>query len=149
MKTRKLGKTITVGIVGLAVAVAVAAAAPRQPVALPPVGATFASPYDAVWDATLKSVGAVKVLTADKAAGRIETEPYPFNYSVGPGVDGGTQVIWVSMRVTVGRAGEGSTTVQVEPLVHDSLLSGFTPGPTNNPWLDLFGRIRGNLGTRG
>lgn len=149
MKTRKLFGTITLGIAALSVAVAVAAAAPRQPMPLPQVADTLAGSYDAVWDATLKSFGVVKITTADKATGRIETEAYPFNYSIGPGVPGGTQVIWVSMRVTVARTTDNRTTIQVVPFIHDSLVSGFTPGPTNNPWQDLFGRIRGNLGARG
>jgi len=149
MKTRKTVGAIALGLAVVTVGLTAAAAAPRQPMPLPTVGNTFTGTYDAVWDATLKSFGVVKIVAADKATGRIETEPYPFNYSIAPGLNGSTQVIWVSMRVTVARTADNQTSLQVEPLIHDSLVSGFTPGPTNNPWQDLFGRIRGNLGVRG
>ena len=148
MNARKLLGPLVMATAALALVAAVSAAAPRQPMALPAVGATFAAPYDAVWDATLKSLGVVKVLAAEKAAGRIETEPFPFAFVVGGSQNGNTQVIWVAMHITLSRAAEG-TAMQVEPRIHDDLFSGFTPGPTNNPWEDLFARVRGNLGVRG
>lgn len=121
------------------------ATAAREPLVLPTVGDRFAAPYDGVWDATLKGLGAVTLRRADKASGQIETEPFSFAFSVGPGIDGGTQVIWVSFAITVARAGEQQTHVQVQPRVHDALMNGFTPGPISNPWVDLFARIRGHL----
>jgi len=145
----------------------------REPQVLPEVGDTFQAPYDAVWDATLKNLGVVKILVADRAAGRIETEPFPYNFTVGhapalpaPPVrlasrepfpvrlaqDGSdarpTQVLWIALHIRVARAGESRTDIQVRPLVHDMLLSSFMPGPTNNPWVDLFGKIRTTLGLR-
>ncbi len=158
----------------LAAALAACAGVPREPQVLPTVGDTFPASYDAVWDATLKSLGVLKLLAQDKAAGRIETEPFPFVFTLGraparqrepmrlaalaPGgvllSQGGagdnrpTQVLWIAMRISVIRAGETQTHVQVEPRIHDALLAGFTPGPTNNPWVDLFARIRGSLGAR-
>ncbi len=158
----------------LAGALAACAGVPREPQVLPTAGDSFPAPYDAVWDATLKSLGVLKLLAADKAAGRIETEPFPFAFTVGLApapprepvrlavldpaavrlAQGGsgdgrpTQVLWIAMRITVSRGGENLTHVQVEPRIHDSLVGGFTPGPTNNPWVDLFARIRGSLGSR-
>ncbi len=159
---------------GVLAAAAAGPAAAVEPQILPTVGDTFAAPYDAVWDATLRGLGVLKILVEDKATGRIETAPFPFNFvvgeaparprgpvrlaSVGPATgllaqsgDGGarpTQVIWVAFRITVIRAGENRTDVRVEPRIYDSLLSGFTPGPTNNPWSDLFARMHGYLGNR-
>ncbi len=145
------------------------AGAPRTPQVLPAVGASFAAPYEAVWEATLKSLGVIPLRRADRVTGRIETEAFPFTYTVGaaptapplrlatavPGPwlaqDSGaipTQVIWIAMSITVIRAGEARTDVQVVPSIHDALLSGFTPGPTNNAWVDLFARIRSHLGIR-
>lgn len=162
----------------LAVALLLPAAAPaagraREPLALPEVGDTFEAPYDAVWDATLKNLGVVKILVANKGAGRIETEPFPFNFTVGEAParraapvrlasrepvpvrlaqDGSdarpTQVLWIALHIRVIRAGESRTHLQVLPLVHDTLVPSFMPGPTNNPWVDLFGKIRTTLGLR-
>lgn len=158
----------------LAAAPAGCAGVPREPQILPTVGDTFPAPYDAVWDATLKGLGVLKLLAADKAAGRIETEAFPFVFTLGEAparprepmrlaalaphgpllAQGGagdgrpTQVLWIAMRITVTRGGENRTHVQVEPRIHDALVAGFTPGPTNNPWVDLFARIRGSLGNR-
>jgi hypothetical protein len=170
MSARKIMEPLVLAAAVLAAAGAGTAAA-REPQVLPTVGATFAAPYDAVWDATLRSLGVLKPLVADKAAGRIETEVFPFTFfmteapsrfrepvrlaslDAGPALlaqSGGdnkpTQILWISMRITVSRAGENRTDLQVVPRIHDSLLSGYTPGPTNNPWSDLFARIRANLG---
>jgi hypothetical protein len=149
MKARNLLASLPMGMAALALVAAAASAAPRQPMALPAVGATFTASYDGVWDATLQSLGVVKALAADKATGRIETEAFPFAFVVGGSQNGNTQVIWVALRITLIRAAEGRTTVQVEPRIEDSLLNGFTPGPTNNPWADLFGRIEASLKARG
>lgn len=119
--------------------VAACAAVPREPIVLPTVGQSYAAPYDAVWDATLKSLGAVKPVVADKARGRIETEQYTFYMGRG-------QVLWISLAITVDRTDAQHTTVQVQTCVQDGLLTGYLPGITNNPWVDLFARIQGNLG---
>ncbi len=147
MRVKKLFAVLTIAAVGAVAAAAVGVAAPRQPMALAAVGDSFAAPYDVVWDATLRSLGVVKTRVVDKGTGRIETEPFSFAYNVG-GRNGGTQVIWVSFNIQVVRAADNRTELQVTPLIHDSLLSGFTPGPTNNPWQDLFARIRTQLGSR-
>jgi hypothetical protein len=149
MNSKRLVAALMTALLAVALPAAGGLAAPRQPTVLPTVGDTIAAPYDAVWDATLKSLGIVKVLAADKAAGRIETETFPFVYIVGGSNHGNTQVIWVDLRITMSRAADNATLVQVEPRIHDSLLNGFTPGPTNNPWLDLFAKIRTRLSTRG
>jgi hypothetical protein len=65
-----------------------AAARGREPLILPQVGDTFGAPYDVVWDATLKNLGVLKIVVADKPAGRIETEPFPFTFTVGSGPGG-------------------------------------------------------------
>ncbi len=125
------------------------ASGPRSPEALPVVGDTFGASYDVVWDATLKSLGVLRLRVADKGTGRIETEPFTFTFSTGAGGQGGaTQVLWIALQITVLRSTADKTDVRVEPIVHDALLSGFLPGPTNNPWTDLFGKIRGQLGSR-
>lgn len=148
MNPRKVLKSSLLAAVVLVLAWGRLSATPREPLALPPAGEVFAAPYDVVWDATLKGLGAVKPRIADKATGRIETEPFTFAYPVGSGIDGGTQVLSIALQITVRRAGDARTNVQVESLVHDALLSGFTPGPTNNPWSDLFARIRNALAIR-
>ena len=149
MRIRNVLGLLVMGMVALVSVAAVCSAAPRQPIALPAVGTTFAAPYDVVWDATLKSLGVLKLPVADKPGGLIETQVYPFNFVVGGSQNGNTQVIWVVLRITLSRAGEDRTTVQVEPRIVDSLFGEATPGPTNNPWADLFARIQERLGGRG
>ena len=174
MKPRRALVSLGMAAAVLAATAAGCAGVPRAPQVLPTVSDTFAAPYDAVWDATLKNLGVVRLVVADKAAGRIETESFPYTYfmtnsprqPVGPvlfasldprdvllaqtggGDNKATQVIWISMRITVSRIAENRTQMQVEPRIHDSLLTGFTPGPTNNPWVDLFAKIRSHLGIR-
>ncbi len=122
-----------------------ALAVTREPLVLPTVGDTIDAPYDAVWDASLKSLGVLQLTLLDKAAGRIQTEPFTFVSGFG---NEATQVIWVSLDVTVRQVDSQHTNIQVEPRVHDWLLLGPMPGPTNNPWLDFFARIRSHLGVR-
>ncbi len=166
--------SLMVAAVVLAAALAGCATAPREPLALAPVAETFPAPYDVVWDATLRSLGVLRLRLAQKGVGLIETEPFPFTFVVGsaPAPPGGllhlashetsrfvlaqggtggtrpTQVVWIAMLITVSRTGLDTTHVQVEPRLHDSLLPGFTPGPTNSPWGDLFAKIRSQLGSR-
>ena len=149
MKTRKLLGSLLPSLAALMLSAGVAAATPREPQVLPTVGDAYAASYDAVWDATLKSLGVLRLPVADKAAGRIETEEFPFVFVVGGSHTGNTQVIWITMRISVSRAADNRTLVQVETRINNALLAGFTPGPTNNPWADLFARIRANLGIRG
>ena len=176
MNSRKRPFDILAAAAILASGLAACASAPRQPVALPPVAETFPAAYDAVWDATLQSLGVIRVLVAQKGVGLIETEPFPFTYTVGrrgperqdapltltsngPGGivlaqsgSGGsrpTQVVWIAMLITLSRTAPDATQVQVEPRVHDALIPGaFMPGPYNSPWGDLFARIRNALGHR-
>ena len=149
MKSRKPLAALMIALFALALAAAGGLAAPRQPMVLATVGDTIAAPYDTVWDATLKSLGVVKTPVADKGTGRIETDPFVFSFNIGGGQGSGTQVIEVSFQINVVRVAENRTDLQVVPLIHYAWLSGFTPGPTNNPWLDLFARIHTRLGTRG
>ncbi len=147
MKLRRPVRSLGVANVGLTLALAACAAASRQPMALPQVGATFVAPYDAVWDATLKGLGILKLPVADKATGRIETEPFSFAFPIGSGQGGNTQVMWISLKITVRQAGD-RTNLQVAPYVHDALLEGFSPGPTNSPWADLFAKVASQLALR-
>jgi hypothetical protein len=136
------------GVAALALAAMVAGAAAREPMPLAPVSASFAAPYDRVWDATLKGLGVVKLLVADKATGRIQTEPYSFSYLTTSAQDASMQVIQVALQIQVSQAAGNTVTIQVNPELHDSLFSGFTPGPTNNPWTDLFSKIADQLRAR-
>lgn len=149
MRAKSFFGSLMVAVTTVALAAAAGRAMPREPLVLPQVGETYAAPFDAVWEATLKSLGAVKPVVADRAAGRIETAEFSFAFVVAGSQAGNTQVLWISMRITVSRGGPDRTYVLVEPRIHDALLAGFTPGPTNNPWADLFARIRMNLGVRG
>jgi hypothetical protein len=146
MKRREFSAGLLIGACWMGLAACAGVGAPARPMVLPQVGNTYAAPYDAVWTATLGSLGVVKTRVADKTTGQIATEPFTFAYTVGAGLDGATQVISVSFRIRVVRVADNRTEVQVTPVIHDSFLSGFTPGPTNNPWQDLFARIRSNLG---
>ena len=123
MTARKLFISLSMGLAAVAPAAAMTAAAPRQPLALPQVGATLAAPHDAAWDATPKSLGVLKLPIADKAMGRIETEPFSFAFPIGSGQGGNTQMLWIALRIEVSQAGDARTNVRVEPLVHDALLA--------------------------
>lgn len=143
MTVQRRAGPLLVGMVAVVLAVAEGTAAAREPLVLPTVGATFGAPYEAVWDAARGSLGAVRLPVVDKAQGRIESEPYSFAFPAGGDA---TQVIWVSLAITVSREDAQHTNVLVQPLVHDALLAGFTPGPTNNPWQDFFARMEDSLG---
>lgn len=129
----------------MAATLASCATVPREPLILPTAEETYAASYDAVWEATLQSLGAAKPMVADKARGRIESDVFSFRFGFG---DDASQTIWVSLAITVRRTNATHTAVQVQTRVHDMLLLGPLPGPLNNPWVDLFARIRGNLGFR-
>ncbi len=174
MKPRNVFGSLAMAAAVLAAAAAGCAGVPRGPQVLSAVSDTFAAPYDAVWDATLRSLGVVRPIVVDKAAGRIETEVFTYTFFMtdvptrphGPvflaslasqnvllAQDGGadnkpTQVVWIAMLISVSRVADNRTQVQVEPRIHHALLGGFTPGPTNSPWVDLFAKIRSHLGTR-
>jgi hypothetical protein len=128
-----------------AATVAACATVPREPLILPTVAETCAAFYDAVWEAALKNLGAVKPVVAGKAQGRIESDVFSFRFGFG---DDAAQTLWVSLAITVSRTDAQHTTVQVQTRVHDMLLTGPLPGPLHNPWVDLFARIRSHLGLR-
>ncbi len=172
MVVRHPCKVFVLAAGALAIGAVGSAAAPGTPQVLPTVGATFAAPYDAVWEATLKSLGAPILQVADKATGRIETDPFPFAYTAGrtpahspqlirlAGLGGGgvvlsqrggdgprpTQVIWIAMTISVIRVAASRTDMQVEPRIFDSARADFIPGPTDSPWVDLSARISARLG---
>jgi hypothetical protein len=107
------------------------------------VTATFSAPYEAVWDATLRSLGAVKPFIVQRERDFIESDPFFFCFPIGSEA---SQSIMVSLSITLRRVHAGHTSVQVQPRVHFMIYDGILPGPVHNPWLDLFARIRGNLG---
>lgn len=121
------------------------AGVPREPEALPSVMETFAAPYELVWEATLASLGALKLPVADKAAGRILTEPFSTTVAQ-PGV-GTTQVLWVALLVDVRPLEDGGTQVRVEPRVHHAFHGEERPGALT--WGSLFARIEERLSRRG
>jgi hypothetical protein len=129
----------------LAATVAACATVPREPLILPTVVETYAVPYDVVWEATVRSLGAVKPIVAAKAEGRIESDVFSYQFGF---ANDASQIIWVSVAIAVSRTDAQHTAVQVQTRVHDMLLVGILPGPLKNPWVDLFARIRGNLGLR-
>ena len=142
MTVQRCAGSFLVGLVALVLAVAEGTAAAREPLVLPTVGATFGATYETEWEAARGSLGVVRLPVVDKAQGRIESEPYSFAFPAGGDA---TQVIWVSLAITVSRGDGEHTNVLVQPRVHDALLTGFMPGPTNNPWQDFFARMEDSL----
>lgn len=145
MRSQKIFGQLMLAVIVVGLFAAPSFAVPREPVALPQVGVTFPSPYDRVWDAVVRSLGVVNLMVADKASGRIETEPFVFAFPTSSGQGLSTQVLWITMTITVRPDGNTQATVLVDPRVHDALFLGFTPGPTNNPWADLFGKVADRL----
>lgn len=157
---------------GTAFLLAACSSLPLYPEVLPSYSETFRAPYEAVWEATLRSLGIVPIKVADKAAGRIETEVYVFVFPVGKttpptagtrraalGSDnlilaqmggGGarpTQAIWADLTIQVRPTGLDATQVAIQARVHNALLRGLYPGGyTNTPWADIFAKIRAQLG---
>ncbi len=121
----------------------VSATAAREPLVLPMVTDSFSAPYDAVWDATLRSLRAVKPFIVEKERGFIESDPFFFYF---PFASEASQSIMVSLAITLRSVDAGHTIVQVQPRVYFMIYDGVLPGPINNPWADLFARIRGDLG---
>ncbi len=119
------------------------ATAAREPLVLPMVTDSFSAPYDSVWDATLRSLGAVKPFIVEKERGFIESDPFFFYF---PFAAEASQSIMLSLAITLRRVDAGHTIVQVQPRVYFMIHDGVLPGPVNNPWADLFARIRGDLG---
>jgi len=115
----------------------------REPLLLPMVADTFPAPYDAVWDATLKSLGAAKPFIVQKERDLIESDLFFFTFPIGSEAN---QSMMLSLAITLRRVDAGHTIVQVQPRVQFMIYDGVLPGPVNNPWADLFARIRGNLG---
>jgi len=124
---------------------------PLYPVLSPPAAAAFRAPYEAVWSATLESLGAVPPVSADRSRGKIVTGTYSFTMPVhvGGGHQGSvaTQGLWVSLEILVRPTPEGLTAVQAQTTIHDALTYGFWPGPggPNSPEGDLFARIAARL----
>jgi hypothetical protein len=117
----------------------------REPLVLPMVADSFSAPYDAVWDATLRSFGTVKPFIAEKERGFIESDLFFFYF---PFASEASQSIMLSLAITLRRVDAGHTIVQVQPRVYSMVYDGILPGPINNPWADLFARIRDTLGPR-
>ncbi len=138
-----------------ATAIAGCAGQPVYPVLSPPTAATFRAPYEAVWNATLASLGVVPPRLVDRAQGHIVTGQFNFTMPVqaGGGRGGGsvvTQVLWVSMDILVRPAPGGLTAVQAQTTIHNALEYGFWPGPggPDSPEGDLFARIASRLDQR-
>jgi hypothetical protein len=133
---------------------AACAGQPIYPIVTAPAAAGFRAPYEAVWNATLQSLGAVRPALVDRPNGHIVTERYSFTMPVqGGGGRGGsviTQVLNVSLDIQVRPAQDGATAVQAQTTVHDALEYGFMPGPggPNSPEGDLFARIADRLAGR-
>lgn len=140
--------------VGLPALVAMAgcAGAPLYPVVSTPTVTPFRAPYEAVWQATLQSLGITPLRLVDRAQGRIVTEPFAFHLPVqaGGGRRNGSvtsQVLWVSLDIRVLPAPEGATAVHAQSIIHHALEYGFWPqaGGPNSPEADLYSRIAERL----
>lgn len=118
-------------------------ASARDPLVLPAVTEVIPAPYDAVWDAALRSLGSVKPFVVDKSKGFMETDPFFYYFPAGGEA---SQSILVKLAITLSRPDAQHTAVQVQPLVQFMIYEGVLPGPTNNPWSDFLVRLRGNLG---
>ncbi len=137
-----------------ALALAGCAGQPVYPVLSPPATAVFRAPYEAVWNATLQSVGVTPLRLVDRPQGHIVTEEFSYTMPVqAAGRRGGsvaTQVLWVSLDILVRPTAEGSTAVQAQSTIHRALEYGLWPGPggPNSPEGDLFARIDARLPRR-
>ena len=130
--------------VAATVLLAQAPAAPaRDPLVLPSVTEVLPAPYDAVWEATLTSLGAAKPFIVEKERGYIQSALFFYYFPAGSDAN---QSIMVDLAVTLRRADAQHTAVQVQPRVFFMIYDGILPGPTNNPWADFFARLRTNLG---
>ncbi len=131
---------------GAALIAVACAGVPRSPEVPPGLSETFRAPYDAVWGATLRSLGMAPLRVGDKASGRIETDVFAFVFSVGSGGPPPTQVVWINLTVQVRATEPEATQVEIQARLHQTLLEGFYPaGDINSPWGDLFAKIRGYL----
>ena len=142
MRIRKSHRCFLV-IAAMVLTAHASAAAAREPLVLPAVTDAFPAPFEIVWEATLRSLAAAPPTLADKAQGRIESDPFFFRFRSGTRV---SQAVLVSLVITLSRADAQHTTVQVQPRVYFMLYDGVLPGPMNNPWADLIASIRDNLG---
>jgi hypothetical protein len=124
------------------------------PIVQPPAAVAFPAPYEAVWNATLGSVGVVPPRFVDRAQGRIVTDSFSFIMPVQMGGGRGgsvvTQVLTVSMDILVRPTPEGPTAVQAQTTIHQATEYGFWPaaGGPNSPEGDLFARIASRLDQR-
>jgi hypothetical protein len=129
---------------------AACAGQPIYPVVSPPAATVFRAPYEAVWNATLQSLGVVRPVVVDQAQGHIVTDQFTFDMPVQGGMRGGSvfiQILWVSMDILVRPAPDGATAVQAQTTIHDAQQYGFWPGAggPNSPEGDLFARIASRL----
>jgi len=138
------------------IAMVACAGQPLYPIAQPPAAAGYRAPYEAVWNATLGSLGVVPPRFVDRAQGRIVTDTFSFTMPVqggGGGRGGGgvvTQVLSVSMDILVRPTPDGLTAVQAQTTIHQAMEYGFWPvaGGPNSPEGDLFARIASRLQQR-
>ncbi len=128
---------------------------PLYPIVMPPAATAFRAPYEAVWNATLASIGVSPPRLVDRSQGRIVTDTFSFTMPVQAG--GGrrigsvvTQVLQVSMEILVLPTPDGATGVQAQTTVHSAMEYGFWPvaGGPNSPEGDLFARIAARLDQR-
>ena len=134
---------LVLGVVGYA--------AGLYPIQLPQASAAFNAPYEAVWQATVTSLGAAQPVLLDRPSGRIVTGQFTFSLPVGGGGMGfSMNPLLVSMEIHVRRTPEGSTAVEVRSTIYDAQQYGAWPGPggPNSPEGDLFARIADRLGKR-
>lgn len=124
----------------------VSAAPAQEPLILPPVTEILPAPYDAVWDAALRSLNTEQpVLGEEKQeeAGFVESDPFFFYFPLDTGA---TQGILVDLAITLRRVDPQHTAVQVQPRVLFMVYDGALPGPIRNPWTDFLARLRSHLG---
>ena len=131
------------------------AGGPVYPVVSPPTVTTFRVPYEAVWNATVQSIGVVPPVFVDRTQGRIVTDKFSFSMPVQ--VAGGrgsgsvvTQVLTVSLDIRVLPTADGATAVHAQTTIHDALEYGFWPmaGGPNSPEGDLYARLASRLSSR-
>ncbi|HYB73749.1 MAG TPA: hypothetical protein VED18_10275 [Candidatus Sulfotelmatobacter sp.] len=133
---------------------AACAGQPIYPVISPPAATAFRAPHEAVWNATLQSLGIVPPAVVDPAQGHIVTGQFTYDMPVqGGGMRGGgafIQILRVSMDILVHPAPDGTTTVRAQTTIHDAQQYGFWPGAggPNSPEGDLFARIASHLAGR-
>ena len=124
---------------------------PAYPVLSAPAATVFRAPCEAVWNATLQSLGVTPLRLVDRPQGHIVTEHFSYTMPVQAAARRGgsvaTQVLWVSLDILVRPTAEGATAVQAQTTIHNALEYGLWSGPggPNSPEGDLFARIDARL----